>query len=184
MAINPKELSASNLAALDALLSVANAALETVERIASLNMNTVRSSLKDSAQGAKAVLAAKTPQEAAQLQSAQAQSAVDKAVAYTQALQHVSEEARAELAKLVEAQFNDFQKSASRLLDQAVKAAPAGSEGFVAAMQDAMAKATSAYDQVTAMTQQFAEASQATVKAATKVAAKKPAAKKPAAKKS
>ena len=79
MAINPKELSASNLAALDALLSVANAALETVERIATLNMNTVRSSLKNSAQGTKKVLAAKTPQEAAEAQSAMVQPAIDSA---------------------------------------------------------------------------------------------------------
>ena len=174
MAINPKELSASNLAALAALLSVANAALETVERIATLNMNTVRSSLKNSAQGTKKVLAAKTPQEAAEAQSAMVQPAIDSAVAYTQALQQVSEEARNELAKLVEAQFSAFQKSAGRLLEQATKGAPAGSEAFVSAMQDALSKANSAYDQVTAMTRQLAEAGQATAVAVSK-AAKAPA---------
>ncbi|WP_153144530.1 phasin family protein [Dechloromonas sp. H13] len=168
MSVNAEQFAAANKAAVDSLLSVANTALATAERIAALNLNAARSALEDSASGAKAVMEAKDPQAALAVQSALAQPAVEKAVAYSRSVYEITSQSQQELAKLVEAQFGDFQKSIAGLLDKAAKSAPAGSETAVAAIQNAIAAATSAFGNMNAVAKQFADAAQANVAAVTK----------------
>ena len=173
MSINPEQFAASNKAAVDSLLAVANTALATAERIAALNLGAARTALEDSATATRAVLGAKNPNEAAALQSSLVQPAVEKAVSYSRSLYEISSESQQQLAKMLEAQFADFQKQVAGLVEQATKAAPAGSEGIVAAMQGAIAAANSAFSNMTTMTKQFTETAQANMTAATKAASKK-----------
>jgi phasin family protein len=168
MSINPEQFAAANKATVDSLLSVANTALATAERIAALNLNTARSTLEDAASGVKSVMEAKDPQAALAAQKALAQPAVEKAVAYSRSVYEITSETQQELAKMVQAQFGDFQKSMAGMVEMVTKSAPAGSEGAVAAIQSAIAAANSAFGNMNAMTKQFTEAAQANIAAATK----------------
>lgn len=170
MSINLDQFTAANKATVDSLLSVANTALASAERIAALNLNTARSSLEDSVAGVKAVMDAKGPQEAFEVQKSLAQPAVDKAVAYGKSVYEITSQTQQELAKMVEAQFGDFQKAMTDLVEKAAKSAPAGSEGAVAAIQNAIAAANSAFGNMNAVAKQFAEATQANIATATKAA--------------
>lgn len=168
MSINPEQFAAANKATVDSLLSVANTALASAERIAALNLNTVRSALEDSVSGAKSVMAAKDPQEALKLQSSLAQPAVEKAVAYSRSVYEITSQTQQELAKMVEAQFGDFQKSMAGMVEMATKSAPAGSESAVTAIQNAIAAATSAFGNMNTVAKQFAETAQANIASVTK----------------
>ncbi len=172
MTFNTEQFTAANKAAVDSLLSVANTALASAERIAALNLNTARATLEDSVSGVKAVMAAKDPKEAVAVQTALAQPSVDKAVAYARSVYEISTETQQEFAKMVEAQFGGFQKTVAGLIDQAAKSAPAGSEGAIAAIQSAIAAANSAFGNMNAVAKQFTDAAQANVAAATKAATK------------
>jgi phasin family protein len=169
MSINLEQFAASNKATVDSLLAVANTALATAERIAALNLSAARTSLEDSTSAAKAILAVKSPGDAAALQSAIVQPAVAKAVDYSRSLFEISTESQQQFAKMLEGQFADFQKQVSSLAAQAAKAAPAGTEPFVAAMQNAINSANNAFSGMTAMAKQISETVQANVVAATKV---------------
>ena len=168
MSINAEQFTAANKATVDSLLAVANTALASAERIAALNLNTARTALEDTASGVQSVLSAKDPQAAFAAQKSLAQPAVDKAVAYGKSVYEITSETQQELAKMVEAQFGEFQKSVTKMVDLAAKSAPAGSEGAVAAIQSAVAAANSAFGNMNAMAKQFAEATQANIAAMTK----------------
>ena len=168
MSINVEQFTAANKATVDSLLSVANTALASAERIAALNLNTARSSLEDTASNVQAVLGAKDPQAALAAQSAMAQPAVEKAVAYGRSVYEITSETQQELAKMVEAQFGEFQKSVAGMVEMASKSAPAGSEGAVAAIQSAIAAANSAFGNMNAMAKQVAETAQANLASMTK----------------
>ncbi len=168
MTVTPEQLVAANKATVDSLLAVANTALASAERVAALNLSTSRAALDDAAAGARSVLTAKDPQAALAAQAALAQPAVDKAVAYSRSVYEITSQTQQELAKLVEAQFGDFQMSVAGLVDLAAKSAPAGSEGAVAAIQSAIAAANSAFGNMNALAKQFSDAAQANVTAATK----------------
>ena len=168
MSLNVEQFAAANKATVDSLLAVANTALASAERIAALNLNTARSALEDTASGVQTVLSAKDPQAALAAQKSLAQPAVDKAVAYGKSVFEITSQTQQELAKMVEAQFSDFQKSIAGMVEMAAKSAPAGSEGAVAAIQSAVAAANSAFGNMNAMAKQFADAAQANIAAMTK----------------
>ena len=168
MSIKPEQFAAANKATVDSLLSVANTALASAERIAALNLNAARSALEDTASGVKSVLSAKDPQEALAVQSSLAQPAVEKAVAYSRSVYEITAQTQQDLAKMVEAQFGDFQKSIAGMVELATKSAPAGSESAIAAIQNAIAAANSAFGNMNSVAKQFADAAQANMTAVTK----------------
>lgn len=170
MSNKAEQFAAANKATVDSLLSVANSALASAERIAALNLSTVRSSLEDSASNLQAILSAKDPQAAIAVQSSLAQPAVEKAVAYSRSVYEITSETQQELAKMVAAQFGDFQKSMAGMVEMATKSAPAGSEGAVAAIQNAIAAANSAFGNMNSVAKQFSDAAQANMAAVTKAA--------------
>ncbi len=167
MSINVEQFAAANKATVDSLLSVANTALASAERIAALNLNTARATLEDTVSGVKSVLSAKDPKEALAVQSSLAQPAVEKAVAYSRSVYEITAQTQQELAKMVEAQFGDFQKSVAGMVEMASKSAPAGSESAVAAIQNAITAANSAFGNMNAVAKQFAETAQANIAAMT-----------------
>ena len=68
MSINVEQFAAANKATVDSLLSVANTALASAERVAALNLSTARSALEDVASNTRQVMEAKTPQAALEAQ--------------------------------------------------------------------------------------------------------------------
>ena len=172
MSINTEQFAAANKAAVDSLLSVANTALASAERIANLNLETARAAFEDSVANTKALLGAKDVQEAISIQASLAQPNIDKAVAYGRSVAEISTQTQEELAKLVEAQFGDFQKSVAGMLEKAAKSAPAGSDVAVAAVQSAIAAATSAFDNMRKTAQQVSAMAQNNIAAATSATAK------------
>jgi len=172
MFATPEQFAAANKASVEAMLSLANTALASAERIAALNLNTARSLLEDGVANTKAILGAKDPQEALAVQASLAQPNVEKAVAYTRSVYEISAQSKEEVSKLLESQFGDFQKQVAGLLDKAAKSAPAGSDVAVNAVKSAIAAATSAFDSMNKAAKQVAEIAEANVAAATNATVK------------
>lgn len=184
MFTTPEQFAVANKAAVDSLLSLANTALASAERVAALNLNTARSVLEDGVANAKAMMGVKDVQEAVSMQAGMAQPGVEKAVAYSRSVYEISAQAQEELSKSLEAQFGEFQKQVASLLDTASKSAPAGSDVAVAAVKSAIAAATSAFDNMNKAAKQVAEITEANVAAATNATVKAVGASTAAAKKS
>lgn len=163
----PEQFTAANKAAVDSLLTVANTALASAERIAALNLNTARAAIEDSVANTKTLLAAKDVQEFVAVQSALTKPNVEKAVSYSRSIYEITAQTQETFAKMVEAQFGDFQKQVSALIEQAATRAPVGSDVAIAAVKSAFAAATSAFDGMNKAAKQVVEITEANVAAAT-----------------
>ena len=170
--VTPEQFTSANKANIETLLTLANTAFASAERLAALNLNTARSLLEDGVANTKALLAAKDVQELVNLQVSLAQPIVEKAVAYSRSVYEISAQTQEELSKMIEAQFADFQKTVAGLLDKAAKSAPAGSDVAVAAVKSAIAAANSAFDNMNKAAKQVAEIAEANVAAATNATVK------------
>lgn len=166
MAVNLEQLAASNQAAVESLLALANTALATAERVAALNLEAARDALEGGAAGATAVLGAKDPKQALAAQSALVQPAVEKAVAYSKSMIEISKESQQQVANTLEATFAGYQKHVAGLVEQASKAAPAGSEQIFAGIKSAMDQANGAFANFAAVSKQMTETAQANFAAA------------------
>lgn len=168
----PEQVAAANKANVEAMLTLANTAFASIERIAALNLNTARTLLEDAVSNTKTLLSIKDVQELATIQGALAQPALEKAVAYSRSVYEIATQTQEELSKVFESQYSEASKNVSAALDKAAKNAPAGSDVAVAAVKSAIAAANSAYDNISKAAKQVAEIAEANVSAATSATVK------------
>ena len=156
-----EQFTVANKAAVDSLLTVANTSLATAERLAALNLNTVRAFIADSAANSAALFAVKDVQGFVALQTTLATPAVEKAVAYSRSVYEILNESTAGLTQVVEGQSAELKKNFAAAIEQTLKNAPAGTESVVVAVKAAMAQADSALEQMN----QSAKQAKATIEA-------------------
>jgi phasin family protein len=148
MNTTPEQFVAAGKANLETIVELSQKAFEGVEKLIELNLQAVRASMADSAEQAKALLAAKDAQEVLALQSAYLQPAAEKASAYGRQVYEITSTTQAEVAKLLESQFASTQQKVAALVDTAIKNAPAGSENAAALIKSAMTAANNAVESV------------------------------------
>ncbi len=170
MYLTPEQIAASNKAGVEAIIGLANAQFATLERLSALNFNTTKVAFEESVGHAKALLNAKDIQEFVNLNSAAAQPAIEKAIAYSRSVYEVASQSKIDAAKFVEEQAAEFSKNLAGLLDKLSKNAPAGSDVAVAAVRSALATANTAYDNLTKIAKQANEITEANFAAATTAA--------------
>lgn len=166
MVQTPEQIIAMNKANLEVAMRFAGVAIQGAERLMDLQLKAAKSAFADSFEGAKAMAAVKDFQQLAALKDSLAQPSLEKATAYAKSLYDVATETQAEFGKLVEVQVAVFNKELVSGLDKMVKTAPAGSEVGVAAVKSAIAAVNSAYDNLSKVAKQFAQATQSNIEAA------------------
>jgi phasin family protein len=160
-------LAKANAEAQLALLSaLTGKAVETVEKVAALNLNALKATLEDSSITAKQLLATKEPQEFFSLTAAQTQPAAAKAIAYGRQLAGIVGSAQAEFGRAAEEQLAEAGRRLSAAVEAASKNAPAGSENVFAFVQSALGNAQAGYEQFSRNARQAAEAVEANVNSA------------------
>lgn len=170
MYMTPEQVAATNKAGVEAMLGFANSQFAAFERLSALNFNATKAAFEEGIGHAKALLNAKDIQELVNLNSAAAQPSVDKAIAYSRSVYDVASQSQGEIAKFVEAQAAEFNKTLAGLLDKLSKNAPAGSDVAITAVKSALAAANSAYDSFNKVAKQASEIAEANFAAATTAA--------------
>jgi len=166
----PEQLVALNKANLEIAMKFAGVAIQGAERILDLQLKAAKSAFTDGVENAKTLAAIKDVKELAALKDELAQPAIEKATAYAKGVYDVTTATQAEFGKLVEEQVAEFNKQVVATLDKMVKTAPAGSEVGVAALKSGIAAANSAYDNLSKVAKQFADATQSNIEAVAKQA--------------
>jgi phasin family protein len=167
----PEQFAALNKANMDVVMKFAGVALQGAERILDLQLKAAKSAFADSVENAKAIAAVKDLQQLASLKESVAQPSIEKATAYAKSVYDVTTATQAEINKLVEEQVSEFNKQVVTALDKMVKNAPAGSEVGIAAFKSGIAAVNSAYDNLSKVAKQFADATQSNIEAVAKQAA-------------
>jgi phasin family protein len=145
-------------AQLSIVTELSTKAIESIQKIVDLNLHTAKASAEDSAIAARALLAAKDPQELLSLTVAQAQPAAAKAIAYNLHLAAIAAATQAEIARAAEEQIADTDRKVSALVDEVSKCAPAGSENVMAAMKSAIGNASAGCEHFNKTAKQAVEA--------------------------
>lgn len=167
MYVTPEQIQAAGKANVEAMLTLAATQFAAIEKLATLNANTVKAAFEDSLNNTRALFGAKDVQEFINLQNTIATPALEKAIAYSKSVYEVAAETNAELSKVAEQRVAEWNENFSALLDKAVKNAPAGSDVAVAAVKSMIAAANSAYDNMAKVAKQANEIAEANVAAAT-----------------
>lgn len=145
----------------------AETTVDSVSKLADLNINACKASLEESKTVTTQLLAVKEPQEALQLLTAMQQPTLTKITAYNRHLTNIASGAQTALSTAIQEQVKEASRQFTQVVDSAAKNAPAGSENIVAAMKTAIANASAGYDQLDKAARQATEVVQANVAAST-----------------
>lgn len=163
-----EQVVAAQKASFDTALSVFNNALDSAEKLASLNISSARTALEDQISGAKSLLGAKDLHEAISIQGSLIQPQIEKSIAYARRVYEISSEVQEQLVKRLELHQAEVNKSVASLLDTYTKSSPSGSSQVaVAAVKSAISAANTAFENVNKAARQVANITEASVDAAT-----------------
>ncbi len=155
-------------ASLDLFQAVTLKSFEGFEKLTELNIQATKASVAEAGEQVKSLLTAKDLKAVADLTVASPQPAVEKFTSYASHVVEISSEINTEITKLIEKQIADGNKQFSAAIDAIAKSAPAGSEGVVSFVKQAMSAANTAYDQVNKAVKQASDLAEANIAAATK----------------
>ena len=164
---NPNEqLAAWQKAALESTLSYAKTSLAGAEQLLKLNLDAARNALEQAGKNTRELLSINEPQELMDLRSKIAQANMQQTATYTQNIYEIVSQTQALLTKLGEEQNSRLNQQAAAGAEQLSKGAP-GAEVAAAAFKSSMAATNAMMDSLNRASKQFAELSEASIKAAT-----------------
>jgi phasin family protein len=146
MTYTAEQFIATNKANVEALASLSSQAFGGFEKLVELNLATSKAALAEGFTHVQSVLAVKTPQELVALHTSAVQPSVEKSVAYGRDLYSIASSTGAEIAKALESKAAEVQQTVATVVDNAVKNAPAGTDGAVALFKSAVAAGQNAIE--------------------------------------
>jgi len=160
---NPQEqLAAWQKAALESTLTYAQASIASAEQLLKLNLEAARNSLEQAGKNTRDLLSISDPQELVQLRAKIAQVNMQQTASYAQNIYEVVSQTQALLTKLAEEQFSRLNKEAATGAEQLTKGTPGAD-----AVKSTLAATNAMMENLNRATKQFAELSEASIKAAT-----------------
>ena len=146
MNLTPEQLAAAQKANLETLNGITNQALVSIEKLVELNMHIAKASLSDSMNNVKKALEIKDIQQLLAHQAEAVQPMAEKMMAYSRHLYKLANDTQAGFSKTTEKEMQASQKKMNAMVEDWSKNAPAGSEAAVAAMKQAIASASTIYE--------------------------------------
>jgi phasin family protein len=171
MVTTPEQFLQIQKTALEVFQTATITSIEGFERLAALNVQAAKASIDESTDALKSMTEVKDAKQLAEMATGSVQPATDKVTAYYKHVYEIANETGTELAKLFEKQFAESNKQLYAAIDALAKNAPAGTEGVVTLVKQAVSAANSAFDQVSKATKQAVEVAEANMAAAAKTTA-------------
>lgn len=168
----PEQFTTMHRQSLEAMQEMAMASLAGWEKLAELNLQATKASIKEGVEQGVTLLETRDPKALGETFAEQAQPAGDKINAYAKHVAEIANQTGTELSRIVEKQMSEANRQMFTAVDAMAKSAPAGSEGLMTMMKSAMTAANSTWDQVNKASKQVVEMTEANVANVTRQAAK------------
>jgi phasin family protein len=160
-----EQMAAWNQAAYDAALEYARASMASAEQLLKLNLEAARSAFEQNTQAARDLLNASDPQTMVQTRTKLAETSMQQAASYANGVYELVSQTQTQLATLFQDQIARVSKDMAAGADQVTKGIP-GAPPPSAALQSTLAATNAMLESLNQATRQFAEISEATMKAA------------------
>jgi len=170
--LSPEQIAATQKANLDTSQGLANTALEGLQKLVGLNLQAVKSMLFENQDTARNALSVKDPQELAVLQGRLMQPAAEKIQSYSRQAFAIVAETQTEFAKVVEAQYEAYNRRVQALIDNLAQSAPVGSEATIAALKSTITATNTFYETIQRTTRHAVEVTESNFNAAAAAASK------------
>jgi len=161
-----QQFAAWNQAAYEAAMTYARASLASAEQLLRLNLETARATLDQASRATRDLMSVSDPQQFMTARAKLAQDNMQQAATYAQSVYAIVSQTQRDLSKLFEDQLSRVSKDMAAGAESLGKGVP-GAEMQSAALKSTVAATAAMLESLNQATRQFAELSEATMKAAT-----------------
>jgi len=162
----PEQLTQLNRGAIEAALALATVSMDSMEKLARLQMETTRAVLDGGLAQSQSLADAKDPQQLAAMRTTALGHGLEQMGAYSRSVCDVAAKAQSEIGKIMESRYAEFNRELAQLVKEAAKSAPAGAEPALAVVKQSMAATNQMVEALTKVAKQVAETADANVKSA------------------
>ena len=155
------QLVAINRAQLETALKFAEIGSEGIEKLVDLQFRAAKSAFSDGLKAAKQLGAVKDATELSAVSGGLSQPTWEKAQAYAKSVYEVASATQAQFTSLLEQQLGELNRNVEGVLEGALKNAPAGSEGAVAAVKSVVQSASAVCESMLKAAKQMAAMAEA-----------------------
>lgn len=148
MATKPEQFTELHRKNMEAAMRLAQMSIENSQRIVTLQVEVAKTLFQDSVDNAKALAAAKDPQQAVTLRTQYTQETAQKMIDAAREISEIGNASRTEFSRLMTEQLASGSKDMSEAFQSFFGALPGQNTGVVTAMQQAMEKANKAFEQI------------------------------------
>jgi phasin family protein len=174
--LKPEQFAVAQQANTEVMLTLMRTTLDNIEKLASLNLGTLREALQQGASNASALLEVKDSKEAVEL----AKPTLERTRGYYHNLYDLVADMQKEITDIMESHYRTLTESAETAIEETSEQLPAGGDIFSTAMKSMLQASTQAFDRMNFMTQQMSEMAAANIKAVSDLTTPASAAKVPA----
>jgi phasin family protein len=160
------------LANADVMTELVRTAFAGFEQLAALNLATSREFLDAAVSNAHQILGVKDPQDLARINANLAKPNLDKMLEYSRSLYSLTAKLQKDIGEVLEKQVSSFTHDATSAIEKAGAGVPLGGDVFASAMRSLLEASNKSFDNLTQITRQFAEITDANISAATRATAK------------
>lgn len=148
MTLKTEQFSELHRKNMEAAMRLAQLSIENSQRVMALQSELAKALFEEGVANAKAQSGAKDPSEVMKLRADYAQETTKKMVAAAQEIAAIGNDARAEFSRLLTEQLASGSKDMTESLQSFFKNLPGGNPNMMEAMQQAIATANSAFEQI------------------------------------
>lgn len=168
----PEQLAELNRGTVEAAMALAKVSMDSMEKMARLQMEAARTVLEESIGQSKQLAEVKDPQALMAMRAAALEQGMEQMAAYSRSVYDLAAKTQADVGKIIEQGFTAFNRELAQMVDEAAKSAPAGSEPAMAMVKQMMATNKQMVEAMNKVAKQVTETADANVKAAAESAIK------------
>jgi phasin family protein len=161
-----EQFAAWNQAAYEAALNYARTSLASAEQLLKLNLDAARSTLEQNSKVARDMFSVSDPQQLVQMRTKLAETSMQQAASYAHSVYEILSQTQAQMTRMFEEQMSRVSQNFVAGAEQVGKTAGMG-DASSTALKSTLAATTAMMENLNKATRQFAELSEASIKAAT-----------------
>ena len=148
-------ITSTQKASAETAMALMKSSLDTIERLAALNLNTMREAIEASSSQANKLMSAQDLAHAKKLQEEAAQPGVERTRTYYHQVYELMTEMQEQLTKVMQAHYNAMSESAATVSRNISASAPAGGEAFATAMKTMLDSSSKTFERLNEMSHQL-----------------------------
>ena len=149
MVTKPEQFSELQRKNMEAAMRLAQMSIENSQRIVALQVDVAKTLFQDSVDNAKALATAQDPQQAVALRTQYTQGTTQKMIEAAREIAEIGNSSRTEFSRLMTEQLASGSKDMMEAFQSFFTSLPGQNNNVVEAMQQAMAQANKAFEQIT-----------------------------------